>query len=512
MAIPAGDLVVAADIGTSSVKVGLVDRALSIVTATKVDLPLSRPGPHRAEQDPESWWSAFALGLRNLLQSDRSLAGRIAGLVFAAQMCGVVATDGDGRPLRPCMVWLDKRAGHLMRASLGGWPEIAGYNAFRLLRSIQLCNGAPSLNGMDPIAKMMWLRQFEPETWARTDKLIDVKDWLVQKATGRLCTTADSAHLTWLLDTRHGQAEWSPELMNRYGIPRSKLPDIVEGTAMAGVLTPKAAGELDLPSGIPVAAGCGDVCAAAIGSGATGDGQLHISLGTSAWISGFFNGRRLNVSDSYATITSPVTNRPLLIATQECAGACLDWLASVTASGEVQDPQQQDALPIFLPWLAGERVPIDDNRLRGTFLGLSLNTRPEDLTLSVMEGVALNLRLAMQSVARQRGAVSTGPIAVVGGAANNDTLCQMLADCLQRPLVRPDFPEFTSLRGATALAATALGWQTSPWSGAGAQAETNDVTFLPQAGTASHYDKRFAMFRHAVRRVVPWYQKFSDGL
>jgi xylulokinase len=511
VAIAVGELLVAADVGTTSVKVGLVDRHLSILAAVREDIVLSYPQPNRVEQDPEDWWRALCRAVRVLLRNHPETSRKIGGIVLAAQMCGVVAADEDGRPLRPCMVWLDKRAGALMRSSIGGWPKIAGYNAIQLLRSIQITNGAPSLNGMDPTAKMMWLRQAEPEIWANTAKLLDVKDWLLHRATGRFCTTADSAHLTWMLDTRGGKAIWSPELMKRYGIPREKLPDIIGGTDIVGSLTPPAAAELGMPAGLPVVAGCGDVCAAAIGSGATGDGELHVSLGTSAWIGGFYPGRRLSITESFATITSPAGNRPLLIATQECAGACLDWLNSVMGSPSEAHQDQSGNLPIFLPWLAGERVPIDDNRLRGAFLGLSLATSQHDLVAAVTEGIALNLRLAMSSVTRLRGTVSAGPLPVIGGAANSDQLCQTLADCLQRDLKRPMAPQYASLRGAAALASVALGWHSTPWHPEPSQGHGKTTIFRAQPEQSSYYDRRFEMFRDAVRRIVPWYQKYSDG-
>ena len=157
---------------------------------------------------------------------------------------------------------------------MGGFPQVFGYGAFKLLSSLWLTNGAPSLNGMDPPGKMMWLKQHEPDIWARTHKFLDVKDWLVHKACGRFVTTADSANLTWMMDTRPSRNRWSPYLMKRFGISEPQLPEIVPGTSSPGGLTRSAAAELGLAEGLPVIAGCGDVCAAALGSGSVGDGEL----------------------------------------------------------------------------------------------------------------------------------------------------------------------------------------------------------------------------------------------
>jgi xylulokinase len=196
------------------------------------------------------------------------------------------------------------------------------------------------------------------------------------------------------------------------------------------------------------------------------DGELHISLGTSSWISGFYPGRRLSASEGYATILSPFGNRPLLIATQESAGACLDWLDRL-AGVEPDEAISGVTPPLFLPWLAGERVPVDDNRLRGAFLGLSLQHGRASLRQAVIEGVALNTRWAWQSVARQKGTRHAHLLRAVGGGALNPVLCQALADCLGADLAVSRDPRNAGVRGAAAIAAAGLGWRASVWEAAG---------------------------------------------
>jgi xylulokinase len=453
---------------------------------------------------------ALRLALVQLSQQCEGLRDRAAGLVFGSQMCGVVAADAAARPLRPCMIWLDKRAASIARASMAGFPTLFGYGAYKLLTSVRITNGAPSLNGMDPPAKMMWLKKHEPETWSKAFKLLDVKDWLVFRATGVAVTTADLANLTWMMDTRPGREGWSGELINRFGLRRDHLPEIVEGTASPGGLTAQSAAELGLPQGLPVIAGAGDVCASAIGSGAVDDGELHLSLGTSSWISGFYPGRRLSASEGYATILSPVANRPLLIATQESACACLEWLDGVIGAAPEGAPASSVTPPMFLPWLAGERVPVDDNRLRGGFLGLSLQHGPGSLRRAVIEGVALNTRWAYQSVARQAGTKRAAGLRAVGGGAQNRDLCQALADCLGVAIAVSPAPRMAGVRGTAAIAAASLGWQPSVWEAARSNDPAADAVYLPDSSRQPYFHERFELFRDAYRANVGWFRTLFE--
>ena len=503
------DLIIAVDVGTTALKLAAVDRSMSIVASVSKPYPTSFPQSGWAEQNPEEWWGAFALAIKDLKKKIPALNDRAGALVFAAQMCGVIAVDESGKPLRPAIIWLDKRAGHLMRQALRGIPMLFGYGAYGLLSSIFWTNGAPSLNGMDPPAKMMWLKKHEPKVWEKTHKLLDVKDWLVHRASNKFVTTADSANLTWMMNTRQGQEAWSTKLMKRYGVPREKLPEIVSGQMSPGGLTAKAAKEVGLYEGLPILAGLGDVCAAALGSGAVNDGELHISIGTSAWIGGFFKSRRLSASEAYATILCPIENRPLLIATQETASACLDWLAKIIGDEPVAVVSEQQTLPLFLPWLAGERVPVDDNRLRGAFLGLNLQHDRASLYAAVMEGIALNLRWAMSSVRKQRGVQLQSHMVLVGGGANNAALAQVLADCLQIDLVTNTAPHMAGVLGAAALASAHLEWSETAWQATASIAKNQNIIYSAKPARAAYYDQRFVLFKKAYRSNISWFWQFA---
>jgi len=460
-----GDLVISADFGTSGVKVGVVDSSLSVLARVTESYPLVLKTGGIAEQAPEDWWSALAHALSTLRQEVPDLSKRAAALVFSSQLCGLVCCDANGTPLRPCLTWLDKRAAPLGKTLTGGFPEVHGYNLPRLLKWLRLANGAPAKNGMDPTAKMLWVMQQEPEVYAKTRWMVDVKDWLVHRASGEMTTSPESANLSWVMDSRTGREGWSDTLCGLTGIDPVKLAPITQADTIVGALTPQAAAELGLDTTVKVLAGASDVMASALGSGEVADGALHISVATSAWIAGFFPTRRLSVAHSYATITSGLNHRPLLIASQENAGSALDWVCQLTGNGakdtrfaDIGTPQDDD--PFFLPWLAGERVPVDNSALRGTFHGLSLHHDKAALRRAAIEGIALNLRWAMSKVSREKGAQTSGPLSIVGGVASDPVFAQTLADALNRD-IRVCSARHAGMLGTATLAAPLMGWANS---------------------------------------------------
>jgi xylulokinase len=471
----------AADFGTTSVKLGLMDQELTLLDHQIEAYPLTIPAEGQAEQAPEDWWAALARGVRALRQRQDVT---IEGLVFSAQMCGLVCADAEGRALRPAMIWRDKRGAAEARSLIGGWPSYEGYRIDKLLHWVRLANGAPSRNGMDPVAKIRFIQNQEPATAAATSYYLDVRDWLLTRATGAFATTADCANLTWMMDTRPGHEGWSPALAARAGINLARMPPIVEGTAEVGGLTAAAATELGLASGTPVFAGCGDVTAAAIGTGAVADGALHICLSTGAWIGGFFDRRVLSASHSYATVLSPFGNRPLLIAAQEAAGGVLGWGRTTLADGTEWEagpyaqtgPARIDD-PIVFPWFAGERVPRDDDRLRGAILGLSPHHDAAALRRALVEGVALNLAWAWEKVIRERGVRQDAPVPIVGGGAMVPVLVQSVADAIGRPVALGE-DRFAGVVGTGLVGAAALGWVPDLWRAAETRAQAHGTRII----------------------------------
>lgn len=507
-----GELVIAADFGTSSVKLGVVAEGMKLLARRIEAYPVQLAPGGVAEQRPEDWWAALARGLSAIEAERPGTLSRAGSLVFSAQMCGVTCVDAEGTPLRPCIIWQDIRAAGIARDLIGGFPSALGYNLPRLSRWIPIANGAPAKNGMDPITKMHFLMRNEPDVWARTHRTLDVKDWLLHRATGRFVTTADSANLTWLMDTRPGREGWSETLSKMTGTPLDKLPEIVDGTSVVGPLTPRAAAELGLPAELPVIAGGGDVTATALGSGAVSDGALHLCISTSAWISGFFPRRILSVPASYATVSSSAGFRPLLIATQESAGSALEWVARLMGHGEVPDMQAafadlgtwREDDPFLIPWFAGERVPVDNDSLRGVIHGLSLDHDRRAVARAAIEGVALNLRWAYDAVKGKRGVRLDGPLPLVGGGAANPDLAQTVADALNREVTIGE-TRFAGVLGTAALAAPEMGWDANVWRAAGRLADRVTARYAPLPGRRDMLERRYARLRKLRGRMVRTY-------
>lgn len=469
-----GDLVITADFGTSAVKVGVVDGELTLLSKATEAYPLNLAPGGIAEQNPADLWAALARGLTQLRHDIPNLKDRARTLVFSSQICGLICVDDQGHPLMPCMTWLDKRAAKVGQDLIGGFPSAHGYQIGKLLRWLRIANGAPAKNGMDPIAKMLWVAKNEPEILKQTKWFLDVKDWLVHRSTGRFTTSAESANVTWLLDSRPGRQGWSKPLAKMAGVPFEKLPEIVDASEIVETLTAQAAGELGLSKDTIVLGGTSDVTAAALGSGEVDDGALHVCAATSCWISGFMDGRRLNVPSSYATISSSLNYRPLLVVSQENAGSAMEWAVRISggktegeslanAFDDMGTPLPDD--PYFIPWLAGERVPIDNDVVRGAFHGLALHHDPRAMRRAAVEGVALNLRWAYSKVAREKGIQTDGPLSMVGGVAANAEFAQTVADALGRE-VRVGEARHAGVLGTATLAAKELGWADDPFQAA----------------------------------------------
>ena len=513
-----GDLVLGYDFGTSSVKAALFDRDGRIVADGQRSYPLMLPEDGWAEQAPEDWWAAMGAVTRAILDTAQVNPNRIAALGLAAQMCGTIPVDRDGGPLHNCLIWLDTRSDAVARRITGGGPRIAGYGAFKLLRWLYLTNGAPNLSGKDPASKIVWLRENRPALWARAHKLLDVKDWLVQRCCGAFVTTEDCAHLTWLMDTRKGRRRWSPILLRQAGLEATRLPAITRATENAGALTPSAADHLGLAAGTPVAAGAGDVNACAVAAGDLSPGIYHVHLGTSMWLGTHTTGRRVDPLSGIATICAARPDSYFLVATQESAGSAAAWAARCLgfegadgAAERALDTAAADAAPAadapyFFPWLYGERAPADDKFIRAGFVNASLAHGRSALARSVLEGVALNTRWALQ-YAERLGGRADRDIRIMGGAARSDLWCQIIADVLQRPVARPDRPELGGARGAAAIATVTAGWHESLDAAAATAAAAPRRRFEPDADRADLYRERYARFVDYYRRVRRWHRR-----
>jgi sugar (pentulose or hexulose) kinase len=506
-------LVLGFDAGTSSVKAALFDAEGRIAASASEPYPLILCGPGCCEQAPEEWWRAMAAATRRVLAAAAARPERVAAIGIAAQMCGVVPVDRDGAALANALIWMDTRSSAIAEKLIGGIIEIGGYGVLNLARWMRVTGGAPNPSGRDPPSKMLWLRENRPDVWACVHKLLDVKDYLVHRATGRFVTSYDCAHLTWLFDARPGRRQWSHALLTRTGVEAKLFPDIGRATEAAGGLTQGAAAALGLRAGTTVSIGLGDVSASALGAGAARAGAPHLSVGSGSWLGVALPRSRVNPLTGIGTITGADGNDYFLIAAQENAGTCVDWVLPLLglAAGDyarfevlAASARAELGAPFFLPWLNGERVPVDERTLRGGFLNLAIEHRPPDMARAVFEGVALNLRWAMADFDRLGGCAGK-PLAMVGGGAASGLWCQILADALQRPLEVAEAHALGGARGAAMVAAVTAGW--FPDLAAASVMARKARRYDPDAGLAAHYAARFEAFRASCQRLRSWYRR-----
>jgi xylulokinase len=500
------DRILSADFGTTSVKIGLLSRDLVVTDRIVAPYGVRVGKGSVVEQDLEALWSAFCKGVRDMLEARAEL--RVVMLAICGQVNGLVCVDANATPLHPAMIWRDKRGAPDMRALAGGIPSIAGYRVDKAFRWVWLANGLPSLSGSDQLGKIKWVEKNKPDIFHASAKFLDIRDWFVARATGAFVAAADSADLTWTVDSRQGLSRRSHDLLRMVRLPPLKFPEIRSGQDLAGALTERASAELGLGVGTPVITGTSDCTASAIGSGAVELGAPHLCLSSSAWFGAFMPARRLSALSMSATINSGVNDTPLLLAPQDSVGTTLDWMMKSLFDRECWDPELLEALgpikkndPYFVPWFVGEKSPVEDERLRATFWGIDDTHDRAAMGRAVVDGIAQNLAWAWHRMRWIRGLSRTGPMRVVGGVARNTTLVQALADTLDMTVERTG-TEDAGVLGIGLVGAAALGWTSNPMQAA-ASIQPEAVFHPDPTGReiAQFRQQKFKKMRRHVRRL-----------
>lgn len=449
------DTLLAYDVGTSGTKAVLMTPTGQILATAYEPHPTRYPRPLWAEQDPEDWWRTVARTTRSLLTGAGLKPSRILGMAFTSQMINLIPVGASGDPIRSCISWLDGRAVDEARRIV---RRMGGPHIF-----VAIVGGLPT--GKDVLPKMLWLRRHEPDVFKGAAHLIDCGSYLLWKATGRIVVEWSVASVTGLFNLK--TKEWDKTLMRFFGLPPDLFPELVQSTDRVGGLIPSAAADLGLPTGLPVFAGCGDGLAAPVGAGAVGEGDGHLTLGTSGFV-GVITRRRLKGKRGIATLQSADPEKLLLIGETETAGVCLRWAAEQlfgeVSPGEAYRHMDEAVLAnppgarnlIFTPWMYGERAPVADERLRASFVNLGINHTRADMTRAIYEGVAYNLRWMLDSI-RDLFGFPLESLRVIGGGAKSPVWCQILADVTGRQLEIMPSPQEASAVGAGLLAAVGLG-------------------------------------------------------
>jgi xylulokinase len=432
------------DLGTSEVKLVLLAPTGQIVASAGVKLSVSRPAPGWSEQDPAAWWAATGEAVKQLRAKAAQAWSEVRAIGLSGQMHGAVLLDAQQQVLRPAILWNDTRSAlecEEMMAALPALSQLAGNLAM------------PGFTA----PKLAWVAKHEPALFARVDKVLLPKDYLRWCMTSRFVSEmSDAAGTLWLDVARR---DWSDELLALTKLTRTHMPSLVEGSASSGTLSPEVAAAWGLSTDVIVAGGGGDNAASAIGIGAVRPGEGFISLGTSGVM--FIVNDRFspNPASAVHAFCHAVPGRWHQMSVMLSAAACLSWVAglvgadneaSLLARVETLDAPAQQAAPIFLPYLSGERTPHNDARARGVFFGLDHDTDARTLCYAVLEGVAFGMRDGLEAL-RTAGA-QVGRLALVGGGARSAFWAQLHADVLGLEIVTLDGGEAGGALGAARLA------------------------------------------------------------
>lgn len=480
-------LYVGIDLGTSAVKLLLMDGAGKIQKIVSKEYPLYFPNPGWSEQNPEDWYTQSLEGLKELVADcDKS---QIAGISFGGQMHGLVILDKEDQVIRPAILWNDGRTAKetdYLNQEIGK-DKLSEYTANIAFAGFT----AP---------KVLWVKNQEPENFARIEKLMLPKDYLAYRLSGTFCTDVSDASGMLLFDVKNKC--WSKEMMEICGIKETQLPKIFESYEAVGTLKPDLAAELGLSDKVKIAAGAGDNAAAAVGTGTVGDGSCNISLGTSGTI--FISSEKFGVDANNALHSFAHADGHFhLMGCMLSAASCNKWwmdeiLKTKDYAGEQKEIKELGNNNVFfLPYLMGERSPHNNPNARGTFMGMTMDTTREDMTQAVLEGVAFALRDSFE-VAKSLG-IHIDRTKICGGGAKSPLWRQMIADIFNIKVDIPESEEGPAMGGAM-LAAVACGEYASVEEAAKKIVKIVD-TVEPIPENAARYEKQYQKFRQIYPAV-----------
>ena len=502
------ELALSVDLGTGGPKIALVtlDGVVVAHEVHHVDTHFGSDG--EATQDANEWWDVIVASSKRLLV-ETGAASLVRAVAITGQFASTVPVDEKGLPTCPCLTWLDTRGGRYSRPAIGG--SFQGYNARKALQFMRRTGGGPSPTGADPVGQILYLLHEEPDLVARTRWFMEPVDYLTMRFSGVASATHASRFALWMTDNRHlDRFEYDEHLASLVGVDTKYLPPLLAFGAVVGNVTASVAEELGLGLNTPVVTGIPDFHAAAIGAGATRLYDTHLALSTTSWISCPLPKKKTDVAHSIAAVPGLSDDSYLMINSQDTGGKALEWLQGALAGdGPVMSFDEMTALAatsppgangvIFTPWLAGERSPVGNKRLRAGFTNLSLTTSTADLIRAVMEGVAANSAWLFRYVEKFTGQ-RLSPVRLLGGGAQSALWCQIYADTLDRDVEQVPQPLLAQVRGVALLASVALGRRRLE----DVAAHSSGVLFRPSSDVAGVYRRKVQQLPTLYARDRRW--------
>jgi xylulokinase len=503
------DCLLAHDVGTGGNKAVLVDTTGRVLATAFAPYPVHHPRPDWAEQSPDDWWQAVVSTTHEVMQRAGVAPQDVRAIAHTTQLLGIVPVDAAGHPLRPAIIWLDSRAPgqaeRIMRRFLG--------------RRVFAALAGAEISGKDGLAKLLWLKESEPEVYRQMACFLDVNGYLIHRATGRqVMEWSGASAIGFDLQKK----DWLRGVIRHIGLDQTKFPPLVRSIDPVGGLTAEAARECGLRPGTPVFGGGGDAQGAAVGCGAMGEGDGHIYLGTSGWV-GVVTHKTPTGRHGVVSMQSADPQQALLFAEMETAGACLKWIANQFYQAEQADPsvanvyalmdEKVQAVPpgadsmICTPWMFGERAPIADTWVRSTIFNLSADHTREHLLRAVYEGVAYNLRWIIEVVERRFG-FPLPVLRAIGGGARGAPWLQIIADITGRRVESVAHPLEAGAVGIALTAAVGLGLY--PDFASLRQVVRVERRFEPQAANAKRYEGLYRAYRKLYGCLRRLYREVNE--
>jgi len=474
-------LYIGVDLGTSAVKLLLMDEKGKIHKVVSREYPLFFPHPGWSEQNPEDWFSQVMTGLKELVADcDKN---SVAAISFGGQMHGLVILDEKDQVIRPAILWNDGRT----------TKETDYLNTVIGKEKLSACTANIAFAGFTA-PKILWIKENEPENFKKICKIMLPKDYLAYRLSGVNCTDVSDASGMLLFDVKNRC--WSKEMLDICGITEKQMAKVYESYETVGVLKPEIAGELGLSNHVKVAAGAGDNAAAAVGTGTVGDGKCNISLGTSGTVfisSNHFGVDKYNALHAFAHADGHYHLMGCMLSAASCNKW---WMEDILKTDHFAEEQKEikelgDNHVFFLPYLMGERSPHNNPNARGTFIGMTMDTSRTDMTQAIMEGVAFALRDSFE-VAKSLG-IKIDRTKICGGGAKSPLWKKMIANILGIKVDVIETEEGPGY-GAAMLAAVAAGEFKTVEEAAEKLVKVVD-TIEPDPEITAKYETKYQQFR-----------------
>ncbi|MHA2260198.1 MAG: xylulokinase [Promethearchaeota archaeon] len=531
--------ILAIDHGTSGPKTAIVSVRGEVIDWAFQETPIHALKGGSVEQDPDDWWNAIKSTAKKVIDNGHVRVEDIVGICNSSQWSGTVAVDKEGNHLMNAIIWMDTRGAKYIEKLNKGLLKVSGYNIKKILSFIKRTGGGPAQHGKDSIGHILAIKNELPDIYNKTDVFLEPQDFVNLKLTGKSAASTTSIQLHWVTDIRDlNNIHYSKKLMRMFKVDSSKFPsDLKKTTDILGPIRNEVADELGLERNTKVVMGAPDTHTATIGSGAIGDYEGHIYIGTSDWIFTHIPYKKTDIVHNLGSIPSAIPGRYVVGNEQQLAGGSLSFLRDKILYNK-DDLLREEAVPdvykifdrivekvpagsnnlIFTPWLIGERSPVDDATIRGGLYNLSYEMSREHIIRAIFEGVSFNVKWLLSTienfirkwVIKERGISKNGIVIpelnIIGGGAQSDIWCQIFADVLDRKIKQVSDPIQTNARGAAYIASIGLGYL--KWDEIQNCCEISNI-YTPNPDNRSVYDKLYGEYLNIYKTMRKAYNRLN---